>query len=160
MPGIQFSPVVLRSPEDVDKPVVLCVDDDLAVLSALRRLLRDEPYRVVTTPTPAGAFAVLRRQPISVIISDERMPVTTGMELLSEVRDRWPSIGRIILTAFAGRDTVVRGLEAGVDLLLTKPWDGESLKRTVRRLIGEVDRARAQDGEVDLEDLDLGGEGG
>lgn len=123
------------------KPLVLCVDDDSAVLSALRRQLRGEPYNVVTSPSAAQALAALRGQRIEVVVSDERMPGTNGSELLAEVRERWPWVGRIILTAYPGQEILIRGLEAGVDFVMMKPWDEQVLKKTLRCLIHEVDRS-------------------
>ncbi len=133
-------PLLPEIREDFRKPAVLCVDDDLHILSSLRRLLRDDLYRVVIASCAASAFAVLRRQPVAVVISDERMPVISGLELLAEVRERWPSTARILLTGHPERDFLVRGLETGLDLMITKPWDGDSLKGTVRRLVEDMER--------------------
>src|SRR5690349_18424248 len=104
----------------------------------------------------------MRRRTPEVILSDERMPGTSGSEFLADVREHWPWVGRVILTAYPGREMTIRGLEAGVDFLLSKPWDAEALKRTLRRLILEVERARGEagDGRPEAESFDLGGEGG
>jgi len=153
---------ILKAPDRVTRPVVLCVDDDLAILSALRRQLRDEPYEVVTAGSAAQALAALRRHPVSVIISDERMPEASGSELLAEIRERWPWIGRVLLTAYPGEEIVTRSFDAGADYLLYKPWDGDSLKRMVRHLTEGAERARRRpdDGVAEGAGLDLGGEGG
>jgi DNA-binding NtrC family response regulator len=156
------SPAFLETPESLERPVVVCVDDDRAVLASLRRLFRGEPYDVVTTVSPAQALASLRKRPVAVVISDERMPETSGSELLAEVRARWPWVGRVILTAYPGHDVMTRGLDAGVDFLLFKPWDDESLKETVHRMLREAERVR---GHLDAarsedEEHDLGGESG
>jgi len=144
------------------EPVVLCIDDDAQVLSALRRLLRGEPYSLVTATNAAQAFASLRVRPVEVVVSDERMPDVTGCELLAEIRQRWPWIGRVILTAHADSDMSVRAVEAGVDFLFHKPWKDDVLKSTIRRLIFEVERERAMlgDGTCGDAEPDLGGEGG
>jgi len=144
------------------EPVVLCIDDDAQVLSALRRLLRGEPYNLVTATNAAQAFASLRVRPVEVVVSDERMPDVTGCELLAEVRQRWPWIGRVILTAHADSDMSVRAVRAGVDFLFQKPWNEQVLKSTLRRLIYEVDRERQAFGDTrSMEpEPDLGGEGG
>jgi two-component system response regulator HupR/HoxA len=162
MSPVRRQPEILKPRDRATKPVVLCVDDDLAILSSLRRQLRDEPYELVTAGSAAQALAALRRHPVSVIISDERMPEATGSELLAEVRERWPWIGRVILTAYPGQDIVARSFDAGADFLLYKPWDGETLKRMVRKLTEEAERARRRADESVAEGagLDLGGEGG
>jgi len=137
---------------------ILCVDDDPAVLSALRRTLRHEPYGVVTVSDATAVLECLDRHPVNVVIADERMPRMTGSELLAEVHRRWPWMGLVILTGFPGRNVVIRGLEASVDFLLTKPWDDESLRKTIRRLVLEVDRSRP--GSEESLEFDIGGEGG
>jgi len=144
------------------EPVVLCIDDDAQVLSALRRLLRGEPYNLVTATNAAQAFASLRVRPVEVVVSDERMPDVTGCELLAEIRQRWPWIGRVILTAHSDPAMAVRAVEAGVDFLFHKPWKDELLKSTIRRLIFEVERERAafEDRTCGDAEPDLGGEGG
>ena len=144
------------------EPVVLCIDDDAQVLAALRRLLRGEPYSLVTATNAAQAFASLRVRPVEVVVSGERMPEVSGCELLAEVRQRWPWIGRVILTAHSDPEMAVRAVEAGIDFLFHKPWKDEVLKSTIRRLIFEVERERAAfgDGLVAGAEPDLGGEGG
>ncbi len=127
----------LGTPERSPFPVVLCVDDDPSILSALRRALRGEPYDVVTASNAAQALAALRSYPVVVVLADERMPDLYGSELLAEVRERWPSIGRVILTGFPGHSVMIRGFRAGVDHLFHKPWDDASLKRTVRQMIAK-----------------------
>jgi two-component system response regulator HupR/HoxA len=150
------------NPTDLDeatgKPLVLLVDDDLEVLAALCRELRDEPYDLATAGSAAQALARLRGRPPHVVVADERMPGVNGSELLADVRGRWPWIGRVLLTGYPGADVTVRGLEVGVDFVLPKPWKPEILKRTLRRLLLEVERSRSQTlGEAGV---DAGGEGG
>jgi DNA-binding NtrC family response regulator len=130
------------------EPVVLCVDDDAQVLAALRRVLRHEPYAVLTAPSAAQALAALRSRPVEVVVSDERMPDAGGCELLAEVGQRWPWIGRLILTAHLDHSVAIRGFRAGVDILFPKPWDDALLKRTIRRLIfGDSPEATLGQGE-------------
>jgi DNA-binding NtrC family response regulator len=144
------------------KPLVLLVDDDLGVLSALRRELREEPYDVLAVSSAARALASLRDRTVEVVVSDERMPGTNGSELLAEVRGRWPWIGRVILTAYPGQELTIRSVAAGVDFILPKPWDAEALKKLLRRLVALLDRPRPRDtkGVAEDSEAELGGEGG
>src|SRR5687767_2826475 len=104
------SPDAVGSLSSPTKPVILCVDDDLAVLSSLRRLFRSEPYDVLTASNAAQALAALRSRKIELIISDERMPLMSGSEFLAEVRQLWPGISRMILTAYPA-EPASQGLE-------------------------------------------------
>lgn len=117
------------------EPVVLCIDDDAAVLAALRRTLRSEAYEVITAPSAAEAIDSLKSRPVEVVISDEQMPETSGCEFLAEVRRRWPWVRRVILTGSPGYSVMIRGLEAGVDFIFHKPWDDRALKKVVHGLI-------------------------
>jgi len=139
---------------------VLCVDDDASVLSALRRVLRAEPFDVLIASNAAHALASLRRNRIEVIISDQAMPGQTGAELLAEVGQRWPRIGRVILTAYPGQAVLAEGVRAGVDFLFHKPWDDDALRSAIRRLIRRNRRSKPLVKEVEPPSYDLGGEGG
>jgi YesN/AraC family two-component response regulator len=115
--------------------VVLCVDDDPGVLNALRRLFRNEPCEVITARSAEEALGWLQEVLVDLVISDQRMPGMTGMELLEEVRKRFPKTARVLLTAYRTPSLVGQGLVAGVDIYF-KPWNEEVLGDTVRRLLG------------------------
>ena len=145
------------SPWRLEDSAVLCVDDDPQVLSALSRTLGREPYDLVRAASGTEALDLLQLLPVKVVVADERMPGMTGSRLLAEVGQRWPLVGRIILTGFPGRVAVLRGLEAQVDFLIYKPWDDEMLRHAVRRLLIEVNRACERDPEDEADPwLDLG----
>jgi DNA-binding response OmpR family regulator len=153
------SAISLNGPVGLSRrEAILCVDDEPPVLAALRRTLKREPYDVITATDASLAMECLERLPIEVVIADERMPLMSGTRLLREIRKRWPWMGLVILTGYPGESIMVRGLQAGIDLLLYKPWDDDALKRTIRRLLEEVERARAEGGE--RPEFDVGGEAG
>lgn len=140
---------------------ILCVDDEPRVLLALGRALVREPYDVLRAGSGSEALELLERFPIKVIITDERMPEMSGSELLSEAKRRWPWVGGIILTGYPGPSILIRSLEEGTNVLMSKPWDEEMLRRTIRSLIEEVEKGWKPRGEVPPEPWDdLGGEGG
>ena len=118
-------------------PVVLCVDDDREVLAALRRSLRDEPYEVITALSAAEALGWLEELPVTLVITDQRMPDVTGTEFLRAVGKRWPATARAILTAHRVPSLVTEGLDAGIETFMYKPWDEEYLLETIRRILGK-----------------------
>lgn len=124
-------------PEDKQVPLVVCVDDESPVLAALKRTLRGEPYEVVTTNEPGRVLEWLDRRDVAVVIADQRMPERSGAELLEEVRKRSPSSRRVILTAYPESEVIRARAAQEVERLLTKPWDGDGLRATVRELIRE-----------------------
>lgn len=135
MPTLQLEHRVTRPPIEPGRPFILCVDDDLGVLAALRRELREEPYDVATVPSAAQALSFLRSHHPKVLMADECMPDSSGCELLAEVRQRWPWVSRAILTGYPGRDVMTRSINAGAEVLLFKPWDAEGLKLALRQLV-------------------------
>lgn len=123
------------------RPVVLCVDDDRPVLGALRRLLRDEPYDLVTTDRPAEALRFLSRRRVDLLIADQRMPDMRGTDLLREAWSRSPATARVVLTAYPEAASIADRLGAGLRRLITKPWDDRELKHAIRSILESTPRA-------------------
>jgi putative nucleotidyltransferase with HDIG domain len=123
----------------IEKPGVLFVDDEVNILKSLVRLFRADPVRVFTASSAAEALALLGSEPIQVVVSDQRMPGTTGAKLLAQVRERWPEIARILLTGHAEIQVAVEAINQGeIFRLLTKPWNDLELRATVRRALDDV----------------------
>jgi putative nucleotidyltransferase with HDIG domain len=124
--------------ESLHHPGVLFVDDEVNILKALARLFRREPIRVLTASSADDALAVLAREPVRVIVSDQRMPGMPGVKLLARVRERWPDVVRIMLTGYTEIDVAVEAINHGeIYRLLTKPWDDWSLRATVRQALDD-----------------------
>jgi two-component system NtrC family sensor kinase len=126
---------VSGKPARAHSPVVLAVDDQPEILDALRRLLRKEPYELRTTRSPAEALGWIRQDRIDLLIADERMPEMRGTDLLEQVRDCSPGTVRIILTGYPGSATLDYGLSQSVEWLISKPWNDDALRLTIRQLL-------------------------
>ncbi len=115
---------------------ILVVDDEEAILETMTFTFEDE-YEVLTSPSPEKALALLDEQgPVSVVISDQRMPEMTGVEFLSRVYERHPSTARVILTGFADMDATIRAINDGhVYAYVTKPWEPDDLRQVIRRAV-------------------------
>ena len=114
------------------RPVLLAVDDDPEVLRAVDRDLRRryaDRYRVVRAESGASAIDALRRfeergDPIALVVSDQRMPEMSGVELLEEATRLVPDAKRVLLTAYADTDAAIDAInKARVHNYLRKPWD-------------------------------------
>ncbi|APR82706.1 Hydrogenase transcriptional regulatory protein HoxA [Minicystis rosea] len=111
---------------------LLVVDDEVETLRALRRELRRE-YEVYTAESADEALRLLRERAIQVVITDQRMPGTTGTELLRVVQQEFPDKVRLLLTAYADINAVIAAINVGgVHRYLMKPWDPSELAVTVR----------------------------
>lgn len=111
---------------------LLFVDDEENVLNALRRIFIEENYTILTATSAQKAFEILEQQPVHLIISDHRMPVMTGAELLKIVREKYPETIRIMLTGYADVNSIMGAVKEGaVYKFITKPWNDEDLRLTV-----------------------------
>jgi len=115
------------------KPSILFVDDEPNILKSLRRLLRAEPYEVRVTSDPVEAVRLVKDSPPAVLVSDQRMPVMTGVEVLEQVRIHAEDTVRILLTGYADMTAAVEAVNrGGIYSYLTKPWDEQGLKAVLR----------------------------
>jgi thioredoxin reductase (NADPH) len=114
------------------KATILSVDDDPEVLAAITRDLRrqyGDRYRIVRAGTGPEALQVLaelalRADPVALVVSDQRMPALTGIELLGQVTTHAPEAKRLLLTAYADTDVAISAInDIGLDYYLLKPWD-------------------------------------
>jgi DNA-binding NtrC family response regulator len=102
--------------------VVVLVDDDLRVVEGLVTILRRQPYRTVGLTSPHAVLALLEKEPVDVVVSDEKMPLMNGTTLLGRIRDRFPHVSRIMLTGHADMDVAMRAFDLGdIQRFLLKP---------------------------------------
>ena len=112
---------------------LLLVDDDVNVLSSLHRLFRRDGYQILTAVSPAEAFELLALHEVQVILCDQRMPVMSGTEFLSKVKDMYPDTIRIILSGYTGLEAVLDSINRGaIYRFYTKPWDDTQLRDNIR----------------------------
>ncbi|WP_415904099.1 sigma-54-dependent transcriptional regulator [Neptuniibacter sp. QD48_55] len=114
------------------RPLVLCVDDEVRSLETLERTL-DEEFDVLTATDADQAFSLLEQNTFHAILCDQRMPGKTGVEFLTEVRERWPQTARLILSGYTDSEDIIKGLnEAGILQYITKPWHPDNLLLILR----------------------------
>jgi adenylate cyclase len=122
--------------QDEDKPVILLVDDEKAILDGHMLALRREPYMVLTAASPAEALKILSTRRVDVVVSDERMPEMLGSEFLHQVRRRWPRIMRILLTGQTDLETTTHAIREGqLYRFLGKPLGPGVLALTLKQAL-------------------------
>ncbi|QID16870.1 sigma-54-dependent Fis family transcriptional regulator [Nitrogeniibacter mangrovi] len=115
-----------------EMPAVLVIDDEVRSLEALTRTL-DEDFVVFTAASAEEARTVLEREWIRIVLCDQRMPGMSGVQFLTEVRDKWPDAVRIIISGYTDSEDIIAGInEAGIYQYLLKPWQPEQLLLTLR----------------------------
>jgi len=122
---------------------LLCVDDELNILSSLKRLLRKEEYKLFTADSAKEGLEILEKESIQVVLSDQRMPEMTGVTFLQEVKKMHPSTVRVVLSGYADLGTIVDAINQGeIYRFLTKPWSDENLKADIRQCFEHYDILR------------------
>lgn len=102
---------------------VLFVDDEEDILRSLRRGLIDEGYSCHFALSGEKALEIMENNPISVIVSDMKMPGMDGLRLLNEVRERWPKTIRIVLSGYMKLPQIILSInQAGIFRFIQKPW--------------------------------------
>lgn len=117
-------------------PRLLLVDDETRILSALRRSLRREGWELLLADSPAAALELCAKDPIDFVLSDQKMPGMSGLELLEEIASRWPEMGRALLTGWPEEVPPERARALGLVAVLAKPWDDAELKNVLRAALG------------------------
>ena len=112
---------------------VLYVDDEEGNLTAFRASFRRD-FDVHTENSGVSAIAFLEKNPVHVVISDQRMPGMTGSEFLAIVRQRWPRSARLLLTGFSDIEAVIDAVNhGGIHAYITKPWDPTDLRLRIEQ---------------------------
>lgn len=119
--------------EDKQVLSLLIVDDERGILNTLEESFRDM-FKVYTANSGTEALQIFRNNDIQLVLSDQRMPEMTGVELFGKLKEINPTPVRILITGYSDINVVIRGLNEGLMWqYVTKPWDTEDLKALLRR---------------------------
>jgi DNA-binding NtrC family response regulator len=119
---------------------ILVVDDDAVTCRLLAEVLERDGATVVWEVDPRRVFERLGEGPVDLAILDVRMPELDGLELLPKLRQKWPELPIIIMTAFGSIDTAVQAITAGAVDYVSKPMTVEEIRTTARKALS---RSRA-----------------
>lgn len=113
----------------------LVVDDEPRLRQVLLQLMRNSGFRCAEAPNGAEAIEFLERQPVALVLSDMRMPRMDGIELLGQIRKRWPDTAVVMITAVADVEVAVGCLASGAMDYLTKPFHLEEVRARVNQAL-------------------------
>ncbi len=131
--------------------VLLFVDDEPDVLDLLRRTFpAADGYETLTAPGAEEALRILAARDVDLLVTDQRMPGMTGVELVERARQTRPDLCAILLTAYTEPRDIVAAINRGqVYRYVVKPWDKDDIRQTVRGALEHVmlrrERGRLQD---------------
>jgi signal transduction histidine kinase len=118
---------------------ILVVDDEADVVKSVKDLLRLD-YKVLTATSAAEAQEILRNEEVHIVMTDQRMPEMTGVELLSNIRGIYPHAVRLLFTGYADIRAVIDAINQGnVYRYITKPWDPDELQTVIREACERYD---------------------
>ncbi|MGA7922670.1 MAG: response regulator, partial [Thermoplasmata archaeon] len=118
---------------------VLVVDDDAVFREEVAELLRDDGHEVSSEPSVAKALESLERDEYEAVLTDLKMPRQTGLDLLREVRGRWPRTLVVMLTGYATVETALEAMKLGAFDYIRKPFRIEQVRETLRLVAQEHD---------------------
>jgi DNA-binding NtrC family response regulator len=113
---------------------ILIVDDEVDLLELLELILAEKThYQILTTNNPLEVSALLKEQPIDLLITDLRMPAMGGIELIREVKKSYPDMPVIVITAYGSSQSAEESIAAGAYDYITKPFRKDQIIITINR---------------------------
>jgi signal transduction histidine kinase len=127
----------------VKKHAILIVDDEQENINLLSNILGDE-YTLHQSLDAAGALSLLRKNEIHLILTDQRMPGLTGVELLEKAREARPDCVRMLITAYPDVNNAIQAINRGhVHRYIAKPFDSAELKLAIQQELEHLDLVRS-----------------
>lgn len=131
------------------KHCLLVIDDEPDVCDSVHDLLRRE-FRVLKANSAQEGLQLMQEDEVHIVMTDQRMPTTSGVELLARVKSKKPQAVRMLFTGYADLESIVAAINQGhIFQFLKKPWRPEELQDAVRAAAAEYDRLVADAEEND-----------
>jgi response regulator RpfG family c-di-GMP phosphodiesterase len=122
------------------KHCLLVVDDEPDVCDSVHDLLRRE-FRVLKATSAQEGIRLMQEEEVHIVMTDQRMPRITGVELLAKIKARNPQAVRLLFTGYADLESIIAAINQGhIYQFLKKPWQPEDLLAAVRQASDEYDR--------------------
>ena len=129
---------------------ILVIDDNEAILTALKYCLAGTFDKVLTMTSPEGVISLLKQEDVSIILLDMNFTLGVnsgqdGLVWLQALRKHHPEIPVVLITAYADVQLAVRGLKRGAADFITKPWDNDELVRKLKDVLDAADEVATLD---------------
>lgn len=113
---------------------ILIVDDEENMLKMLKTFFEEKEYSCFTASNGKEALGIIENNEIDLVITDMKMPVMDGLELLRIIKEKHDSISAVIMTGFAEEYTTTEALNLGADGYITKPFRNKELLLILKRI--------------------------
>ena len=118
---------------------ILVVDDEGIVLDSCQRVLKEDGLEVLLVTSADKAIAAIEDEEPSVLLMDVKMPVRDGMDLMREVKERWPDVPIIVMSGYHTTETIEEADKMGAVAFINKPFTPDELLETIRQVIQKED---------------------
>jgi EAL domain-containing protein (putative c-di-GMP-specific phosphodiesterase class I)/response regulator RpfG family c-di-GMP phosphodiesterase len=137
-------PAVVPAADDgAAERTLLIVDDEPNIAASLKRVLRQDGYRILTAEGAAEGYELLAKHEVGVVLSDQRMPTMSGTDFLVGVKDMYPNTVRMVLTGFTDLESVTAAVNNGaVYKFLTKPWEDDLIRARIKDAFAHYELSR------------------
>ncbi len=130
----------------INKHTILVVDEDDFFIENIQRVLSDENTNVISAASGREGLNILKKQPVSIVISEYKIPLMNGLEFLEKVRIIYPDMLTIMMTDHTDVELVIKAInEAGVYKFLLKPLDDIDFKTTIKKILESLQVIKERD---------------
>ena len=119
----------------MNPPKILIVDDEQVALLNLRHILVKEGYEVATSLTGPRAMELLEEEEYDLVLTDLRMPIVDGMQILERMQHLYPDSEVIMITGYAKQDSAIVAKNAGAYDYIVKPFKLDEVRKVVREAL-------------------------
>jgi DNA-binding NtrC family response regulator len=126
---------------------ILVIDDEVAIRESLDVLLKNEGYTTRMAGDGVEGLRILDQESFDLVLLDLALPGQSGLELLPQIKERYPELPIIMITAYGTVDNVIEAIRAGAENFIQKPWDNEKLLADIRSAVA---RHRAEEENLQL----------
>jgi DNA-binding NtrC family response regulator len=125
---------------------ILVVDDEGIVLDSCQRVLEEDGLEVLLVTSADKAIAAIEDEEPSVLLMDVKMPARDGMDLMREVKERWPTIPIIVMSGYHTTETIEEADKMGAVAFINKPFTPDELLETIRQVIQKEEHHGEKEG--------------
>jgi two-component system response regulator HydG len=127
------------------KARILVIDDEPSVVDAIKLILNDNGYDVLSAVTAREALELSRRHEFDVAIVDLRLPDMSGVDLLASIAEKWPDVDGILVTAYESEEVRADAAAFGFAAVLAKPFSPRALLDSLSGILSERARSRMRE---------------